>query len=284
MENTLRPQKLKNSIPTVRELKKIFVKNSVLKIGVFMIGELLFLLLVSMVAYQQGKQHGVEITQRTVSPSESPVAASPALAGPVYPTLLPSPTATSEGANPKINLGNIEELKIGYPSSAQNPEFEVFLFADITEDNFSGSMLTRNIGYLLDKYPQKVRVWYLHTVLAYRDTPSLRPPIGVLKCLADQTAVWPNMASLVKEKGSPDFGYQVSDQEKYTGCITEINKNKSFFDQQVKAGQLLMTKYGVTGVPTALFVSTKDPSQGIEIVGAVPLDAFKDQVQKIMGE
>jgi protein-disulfide isomerase len=250
--------------------------KTIAKISFFIILASCLLFLVGFYGYTQGQKNSLQ-------PIESSITTTPTPTEEVCQLNIPTPMESIYNENPRINLCGLEDLKSGYPSSNENPEFEVFLFADFTEDTHSARMLTENADHLLKQYPQ-TRVWYLHTVLPYRDNSNLNSAIAVLKCLSDQGSVWQNMNNMIKEKGRPDFIYQVDNQEKYISCITEINKNSEYFESNIKKGQDLMQKYGVTGIPTTLFVSTKDPSYGIKIVGATPKEEFKKKVKEIIGE
>ncbi len=260
------------TVPKNFPLDKFFI----LRVVAFLACEVFLLFLVGFYGYQWGLQSGLLLHQ-TSAPSEF------SLADPVYPINTPSPTPDALN-NSKIALSSTSELKTGYHNVVDNPDMEVFIFADLTEESLSGRLLVENIDYLLKRYPQRIRVWYLHTILGYRDVLATRQVFGVLKCLSDQQAVWANMGQLVIEKGQAKINYQVQDHSKYDQCAQTISQDPLVFEQQTQDSQRLMAKYGILGIPTVIFVNNKNPTEGTKIVGALPLATFQDQVKDIMGE
>jgi hypothetical protein len=191
---------------------------------------------------------------------DSPASQNP-LSGPVYPIDLPAATPTSISDLPddlKINLSSTAELETGYPSSSEDVDVNLFLFADITEERFSGKTLQDNMTYLLDTYPKQIKIWYLNTALPYYDAAGEQIALTTLTCLANQQAVWPNIRTLVKEKRHPITTYKISDP--------------------------MQQKFGVAGVPTVIIVTKKSPHIGIIIPGLLPLDVFKEKIEKILKE
>lgn len=235
----------------------------------------LLLASVAVISYQIGKNE----KQYTPTNQYIPVSATP--------NLIPS-TSITPTKQPGYETGSIllledtSDLK-QHGVMLQNPNYshEAYIFADLTESNFSGKVLTQIIPLIKQRFPQ-IRLWYLHTVLQYRDTPNTRSAIATLKCLADQGAVWQNMESLVKNSGRHDYVYDLPDQEKYIGCITSINQDKKYFDNYVKEGQDLMVKYRVAGVPTIIIAPVQYPSEGTYIIGALPTDQFEQEIIRVL--
>jgi hypothetical protein len=184
-----------------------------------------------------------------------------------------------------IAVENLEALKVGFPSESTNPELELFVFADLTEEGFSGRILTQAIPLVRAEYGERVRVWYLHTVLPYRENSNLLSSIGTLKCLADKNSVWTNMENLVNQQGSHDFIYDLpefSDQEDYIRCITEINGQDEYVSQRIKLTRDLMQRYTIGGVPTVLAVHNQNPDIAVPIVGALPSDIFLQKIEDLL--
>ncbi len=193
-------------------------------------------------------------------------------------TEFPSSTGSTY---PRKKVSITDELRQGYSTGPSNPDLEVFVFADLTEEGFSGRTLTENIADLRQKYPDQLRIWYLHTVLPYRDNPSLRVAIASLYCLNQQNRVWENMADLVRENGDSSYRYDVSSREEYVTCLTEINQNETYFDQTVHGSQVRMSMFSVTGVPTTIFVRPSD-NEAVIVPGALPRDIFAADAKKII--
>ncbi len=267
--------------------KKAVKPKVVLLIVSLIILELCSLILAATYGYRQGLRSEVgknPASDTTQINMKADLIKPTSVPGLVYPlSTKPEDTTYDYSENLKINLSSIEELKTGYPSSKENLGYEVFLFADLTEDSFSGQMLTQNVNFLFKNYPQ-MRVWYLHTVLPYRENPNLKGAIGVLKCLNDQDSVWKNMDDLVKEKGRHNYIYQLENQETYTRCITEINQNDQYFQEKIINSQELMAKYGISGIPSIIVVSENNPSIGNRIIGALPRDEFVQRIEEIIRE
>jgi len=287
----------RNNLPTpanilgqpTSKLKTTHTNGPFGKIIILLIGEIFLLLLVGISSYQLGINKNLSKQDLSFSKEPStyplPTPLLQATTEPVNTTADFSPSNTSGADTTTISIENTDDLKNhGYATNSTNPDIEVFIFADLTESGFSGHVLTENVTNLLAKYPQQVRIWYLHTVLQYRDNSNLRTAIATLKCLSDQQSVWQNMNNLVEQQGKSGFRYQLPDQEQYIKCITDINQSPQYFDSNVKNSQELMVKYGIQGVPTSIFVSRANPNQGIKMAGAVPAEAYTNQIQQLLAE
>ncbi len=181
------------------------------------------------------------------------------------------------------STSDIAWLKQGYATKSPNPDVEVFVFADITEGSFSARVLSENIEYLRGQQKEKARVWYLHTVLAYRDMLGERSYMGILHCLSEQDKVWENMTDValyVQAYGKNELTYKVDDLDGFWRCLKEKETKPEEFDAQILDGQERMKHFGIVGVPTIVFFS---PAKSLAIVmeGALPIDHFKTATEDI---
>lgn len=183
----------------------------------------------------------------------------------------------------KSIIGDYEALKKGYPSNNQNPEVEVFVFADVTEGSFSGKILKDHIDFLINYYPQ-ARVWYLHTVLPYRDMANERAWMSRLECIAAQGKIWENMPTLAEyaqTQNLENFTYALTDYQQFSRCVADLEKKTDYLNEQILASQARMSSYAVTGIPTIMFVSPTT-NKTVTVVGAIPFNYFQQDIAVIL--
>ncbi len=173
--------------------------------------------------------------------------------------------------------------QIGIPVGPENARYDVFVIADASETNFSGGVLTKQIQDVIAAYPNDVRVWYVHFVLAYRDS---RSDVLVSSgCLAAQQAFWPNIRAYVENdaKPYPSLGLYpgIGNQEEYADCVA--NENNPVHKQRVTTdkviGQSLLPKVDAAGIPSTVFVDRKKLSGSVLLQGGHPAEQFLRAVE-----
>lgn len=203
-----------------------------------------------------------------------------------------SPSPTNEtfldqpigGTKPsQLNTALIQELREAgiANNTVQSPEYEAFIFADLTEEINSGRALKENIKPMLDQYSDRIKIWYIHSVLPYRDTPDLRAAIATNFCLSLQDAFWNNIDELIAADGSHAGNYFIEDKLEFINCVTDINKNTDYFDTKVATGLELMSKADVKAIPTVVFVKNSDLSAQKMVVGALPPQEYLNALDEL---
>lgn len=180
-------------------------------------------------------------------------------------------------AVPHVSVSPSNDLREGAAVGAADPEFEVFVFADFTEEGFSGRILTESIPRLLEGYPE-ARVWYIHTVLAYRTDEVSQLALKALICLDEQQQVWRNMRELVNQDGLVEGQFENVDLEAYTRCRDESSID---IESYVTLSGERMSKYQINAIPTVLVLPRGADKAGM-IIGAVPWGVFEQQVNEVL--
>jgi len=204
-------------------------------------------------------------------------------------TILPLPvSAQEESVLRSVNLKpeTLQALtQIGIPTGASTAKYDVFVLADASETGLSGKVLVNQVQELMAKYPNDIRVWYVHFLLAYREA---RADVLVSSgCLADQQAFWPNISAYVANdaKPYPALGMYpgVPNGEQYADCVANgnnpIHRRRITTDKEI--GQKLLSQVDAVGIPAMVFVDTKKPSQAILLQGAYPAEEFIRAVEKL---
>lgn len=179
-----------------------------------------------------------------------------------------------------IKLPDLNQIRLNAPAGSNAPAHEVFIFGDFTEDGFSKRALTTYPDAFLQADPS-LRLWYVHTVLDYRNKEYQRPAITSLRCLSEQSQLWNNMKELTVSYGRFDGNYTGINRETFDACASTVNNDAAYINRVVTESQERMPYFDFDGIPTTLFVSTEDPSRGIVIPGAVPVDILVNNLPAI---
>ena len=175
--------------------------------------------------------------------------------------------------------------QIGIPTGASSAKYDVFVLADASEAERSGKVLVNQLQQLLAKYPNELRIWYVHFLLVYREA---RSDVLVSSgCLAEQNAFWPNIRAYVENdaKPYPTQGIYpgITNGEQYADCVANINnathKRRLTVDKEL--GQKLLSQVDAAGIPAMVFVDVKKPTQAILLQGAHPTEEFVRAVEKL---
>lgn len=179
-----------------------------------------------------------------------------------------------------IELNELDNLrKYGISNNTIHPVYELFVFGDLTEVDFSGHILSEVIPSVLDAYPNQVKIWYINSVLPYRDNEKLRSAISTQHCLNEQNAFWSNIQELVRVSGLKTGQYVVNNQTQLQQCLTNSRNDNS---QDVTISQKLMSQYEINAVPTTIFTVSSNQSKGLLIPGAVRDQVYKDIIEKLL--
>lgn len=126
---------------------------------------------------------------------------------------------------------------------------------------------------LLDAYPGKIRIVYRDFPLT-QIHPNAFPAAEAAQCANEQNAFWPfhdklfsseNLGDAVYKQYAQDLGL---DMTKFNDCVTNHT-----YQKYVQANSDFAVSTGVNSTPT-FFVN------GLAIIGAQPIDAFKQVIDK----
>jgi len=190
---------------------------------------------------------------------------------------MPETVAAQDSAFSAIQIDpqTVTDLKkVGLPTTREQKAVDVFVLADASEKGFSGLALTSQIQELMRRFPNDIRVWYIHVVLPYRD---VRSDVLVSSgCLADQQAFWPNIAPYVENdaKPFPPLGQYpgIGNPEQYGRCVTEGNGLD--LSAEKKERLRLLSGVGATGIPSAIFINNASVRAAVKLEGAQPGEHF----------